>query len=211
MIDRDKKMWDYIERCRKRDRISVTAALDVRPFHMTAYEAEFDLSFPEISATAFIGQFVSIYRGCEICNHVRIGDYASVREGAIIMARTVIGCYTRIEPGCMVGNDVKIQGHCYLSPGVMIAEKCFLGMGVVFTDDKSMGRDPERNKKKISAVVKRGARIGANTVINPGITIGENALIGMGSVVTKDVPSNTKAWGNPARFQGNPKEDWEIV
>ena len=41
--------------------------------------------------------------------------------------------------------------------------------------------------------------IGGNTVINPGVTIGSNVVIGSGSVVTKDIPDNTIAAGNPCR------------
>ena len=41
--------------------------------------------------------------------------------------------------------------------------------------------------------------IGANAVVLPGITIGDNVVIGAGSVVTKDIPSNVVAVGNPCR------------
>lgn len=41
--------------------------------------------------------------------------------------------------------------------------------------------------------------IGGNVVINPGVTIGENTVIGSGSVVTKDIPSNVIAMGNPCK------------
>ena len=41
--------------------------------------------------------------------------------------------------------------------------------------------------------------IGANVVICPGVTIGDNAVIGAGSVVTKDIPDNVCAAGNPCR------------
>ena len=41
--------------------------------------------------------------------------------------------------------------------------------------------------------------IGGNTVINPGVTIGSNVVIGSGSVITKDIPSNCIAAGNPCR------------
>jgi acetyltransferase-like isoleucine patch superfamily enzyme len=41
--------------------------------------------------------------------------------------------------------------------------------------------------------------IGANSIVLPGIRIGDNCIIGAGSVVTKDVPSNCIAVGNPAR------------
>lgn len=41
--------------------------------------------------------------------------------------------------------------------------------------------------------------IGGSTVINPGVTIGSNVVIGSGSVVTKDIPDNTVAVGNPCK------------
>ncbi len=45
----------------------------------------------------------------------------------------------------------------------------------------------------------RNVWIGANTVVLPGVTIGENSVIGAGSVVTKDIPSDVVAVGNPCR------------
>ena len=41
--------------------------------------------------------------------------------------------------------------------------------------------------------------IGGNTVILPGVTIGNNVVIGAGSVVSKDIPDNKIAVGNPCR------------
>lgn len=41
--------------------------------------------------------------------------------------------------------------------------------------------------------------IGGSTVVNPGVTIGDNTVIGSGSVVTKDIPANVIAVGNPCR------------
>lgn len=41
--------------------------------------------------------------------------------------------------------------------------------------------------------------IGGNTVINPGVKIGNNVVIGSGSVVTKDIPDNMLAYGNPCK------------
>jgi maltose O-acetyltransferase len=42
--------------------------------------------------------------------------------------------------------------------------------------------------------------IGGNTVINPGVKIGNNVVIGSGSVVTKDIPDNMLAFGNPCKI-----------
>lgn len=45
--------------------------------------------------------------------------------------------------------------------------------------------------------------IGGHSVINPGVTIGKNSVIGSGSVVTKDIPENVIAVGNPCRVIRN--------
>ena len=45
--------------------------------------------------------------------------------------------------------------------------------------------------------------IGGNVVVLPGVTIGDNVTIGAGSVVTKDIPSNTVAHGNPCKIVKN--------
>ena len=55
--------------------------------------------------------------------------------------------------------------------------------------------------------------VGGNTTINPGVTIGDNVVIGSGSVVTKDIPSNVVAAGNPCRvireITEKDKEFWQ--
>ena len=65
--------------------------------------------------------------------------------------------------------------------------------------------------------------IGAGSVILPGVTIGDNTVIGAGSVVTKDIPENVVAVGNPCRvlreigerdreyYFKNRKIDWESI
>lgn len=45
--------------------------------------------------------------------------------------------------------------------------------------------------------------IGGNVVVLPGIRIGDNVVIGAGSIVTKDIPSNVVAVGNPCRIIRN--------
>lgn len=51
----------------------------------------------------------------------------------------------------------------------------------------------------ISVTIGNNVWIGGNAVISPGVTIGDNVVIGAGSVVTKDIPSNVVAAGNPCR------------
>lgn len=47
--------------------------------------------------------------------------------------------------------------------------------------------------------LKKNAWLGARVTVLPGVTIGENAIVGSGAIVTKDIPDNTIAVGNPAR------------
>ena len=44
-----------------------------------------------------------------------------------------------------------------------------------------------------------GVWIGAGSVLLPGVSIGDNSVIGAGSIVTKDIPANVVAVGNPCR------------
>ncbi|MFF4235579.1 sugar O-acetyltransferase [Actinomadura geliboluensis] len=62
---------------------------------------------------------------------------------------------------------------------------------------------PERRRAKLEAaepiVIEDNVWLGGGTIVLPGVTIGENSVIGAGAVVTKDVPANVVAVGNPAR------------
>lgn len=52
----------------------------------------------------------------------------------------------------------------------------------------------------LPVTIEDGVWIGGNTVINPNVTIGKNSVIGSGSVVTKDIPANVIAVGNPCKI-----------
>ncbi len=59
---------------------------------------------------------------------------------------------------------------------------------------------PELNIKSKPVIIKDRAFIGGDVIILKGVTIGEEAVVGMGAVVTKDVPAGEIWAGNPARF-----------
>lgn len=63
--------------------------------------------------------------------------------------------------------------------------------------------DPELRRKvaqyNIPVHIGSNVWIGAGAVILPGVTIGDNSVVGAGSIVTKDIPANVVAVGNPCR------------
>jgi acetyltransferase-like isoleucine patch superfamily enzyme len=86
----------------------------------------------------------------------------------------------------------------------------FLGPGVILTNDKlPRAINPDGSLKsdadwQVSPIcIKRGASIGAGSVVLPGVTIGEFAMIGAGTVVTRDVPSHGLVYGNPGHIHGH--------
>ncbi|MFD0769303.1 sugar O-acetyltransferase [Bacillus sp. CGMCC 1.60114] len=84
---------------------------------------------------------------------------------------------------------------------VRIGDDCMIGPNVgIYTAGHSI-EPKDRNKSGYAIPIKIGNNvwIGGNCVILPGTTIGDNSIIAAGSVVTKDVPPNTVAVGNPAK------------
>ena len=68
------------------------------------------------------------------------------------------------------------------------------------TEDFSAAVDYLSNNKNVDAdKIGKNVWIGSDCTILPGVTIGDGAIIGAGSVVTKSIPANTIAVGNPAR------------
>jgi len=140
---------------------------------------------------------------------VKIWHQAQVRERAHIGANCIIGKGAYIDFEVSIGKNSKIQNGVYVYHGVTVEEGVFLGPGVILTNDREpRAINPDGSQKsdadwEISPIlVKRGAAIGARTVVVCGVTIGEFALVGAGSVVTKDVPPQGLVYGNPAQLRG---------
>jgi acetyltransferase-like isoleucine patch superfamily enzyme len=134
-----------------------------------------------------LSKFINLY-GCEI------GD------------ETKIGAFVEIQKNATVGKHCKISSHTFICEGVTIEDNVFVGHSVAFINDTyprsttAEGQlQTEADWKVEKTLVKKGASIGSGSTILSKVTIGENAIVGAGSVVTRDIPPNSVAYGNPAR------------
>ena len=85
---------------------------------------------------------------------------------------------------------------------IYVGDYTMFGPGVtVATAGHPIQPDLRQKGMQYNAPVRIGKNcwIGAGAIILPGVTIGDNVVIGAGSVVTKDIPSNVVAVGNPCR------------
>ena len=114
-----------------------------------------------------------------------------------------------------IGSNTYIGDDCLLSSAAEIAigENVLIAHGVQIFDNDSHPVDPKARLQDYASLqtdgcretiasapirIASGAWIGFNAILLKGITVGENSIVAAGSVVTKDVPANTIAAGNPA-------------
>lgn len=91
---------------------------------------------------------------------------------------------------------------------IVLEERVMLGPNVgLYTaahplreiERRQVAGEQEGLEYALPITIKAGAWLGANVIVLPGVTIGENAVIGAGSVVTRDIPADCVAVGNPAK------------
>lgn len=111
--------------------------------------------------------------------------------------------YTDCGVNIKIGRNVFINACCRFQDqgGIEIGDNSLVGHNVTIA---TLNHDfnPQRRANLTPKAVKIGKNvwIGSDSTILPGIEIGDGAIIGAGSVVTKDIPPNTVAAGNPARI-----------
>lgn len=114
---------------------------------------------------------------------------------------TTIGksCFANFNFTVQDDAEVTIGDHCNFGPNVTIVTP----IHPMLPDERRLMKDKDGNEKRLcyAKPVKIGndCWFGANVVVCPGVTIGDNCVIGAGSVVTRDVPPNSFAAGNPCR------------
>lgn len=111
---------------------------------------------------------------CDYGKHIRVGKRFFANFNLVVLDEGLV----------TIGDD------CFLGPNISILTACH-------------STDPvERNTRMEWAkpvTIGNNCWIGGNVTILPGVTIGDNVTIGAGSVVVKNIESNSVAVGNPAR------------
>jgi acetyltransferase-like isoleucine patch superfamily enzyme len=126
-----------------------------------------------------------IYGGVEIGRNLQTGHNVVIREENNIGDDFSIWNNSVIDYGCRIGNGVKIHCNCYVAQFTVIEDNAFMAPGVT---------------------IAKGVQIGVNATILPYVKIGEGCLVGAGSVVTRDLPPYSLAYGCPAEVRGDVRD-----
>ena len=142
----------------------------LKPSARTEREAIIRQMFAEVGADPWIEAPFQMDIGIT----TRLGDRVYINHN----------CYLLDAGGVTIGNDVRIGPNC----GIYTPEHAF---------DPALRAAGYEHSRPI--VIGDNVWIGGHVAILGGVTIGENSIIGAGSVVTRDIPANVIAAGNPCR------------
>ncbi|MFT4005340.1 MAG: sugar O-acetyltransferase [Lacrimispora sp.] len=128
----------------------------------------------------------------------------------MILGKTGEHVYIEQPFRCDYGKNIEVGENFYANYNCTILDvgKVIIGDNVMFAPNVSIytaGHPLHPDSRNsgyeygISITIGNNVWIGGNAVINPGVKIGNNVVIGAGSVVTKDIPDNMIAVGNPCR------------
>ena len=137
---------------------------------------------------------LSDVQSSSIGNNTRIWQFVVVLPGAAIGDDCNICSHCFIENDVVIGDRVTIKCGVQIWDGITIGNDVFIGPNVTFCNDK-YPKSGNKDFNLLRTKVEDNVSIGANSTILPGVTIGENSLIGAASIITKDVPANTKVIG----------------
>lgn len=120
-----------------------------------------------------------------------------------VRGKIEIGDYVLLTPGLkmIAAREIKVEDAVMIASDVLISDSDWHGIY-----DRTT---PPGDGRPI--LIKKNAWIGQRAIIGKGVTIGENSIIGAGSVVTRDVPDNVVAAGNPVRVVKELDSEREMI
>ena len=161
-------------------------------------------------STIQYGAFIE--HDCNIGKHCRIGTTAVLRRETNIGDHSVFGSLSASEGKNWIGNHVLIHSQCHLTTGIIIEDWVFIAPLFVGANDPDLLHGRRRMQKFLPKAphIKFGSAIAVNVSVLPGVVIGRECLIGASSLVTKDVPDFSVAYGVPARVAKSVEERWKL-
>jgi len=153
-----------------------------------------------------------IENDCNIGKHCRIGTNTVLRRETNIGDHSIFGSLSASEGKNWIGNHVLIHSQCHLTTGIIIEDWVFIAPMFVGANDPKMLHGRRRVEKFIpqGPHIKFGSGIAVNVTILPGVVIGRECIIGASSLVTKDVPDFSIAFGAPARVARSVEDKWRL-
>ncbi len=127
--------------------------------------------------------YANLISNSSIVSHsTQLGKALLIDHQCAISSQTSIGFGVSIKRGAKIGHHNTIGDFVDINPGVVTAGNVHIS---------------------------RGCEIGSGSIFNNNVTVGENTFIGSGSVVTKSIPANCIAYGNPCKVV-RPNDIWSI-
>ncbi|MCU6770344.1 Putative acetyltransferase SACOL2570 [uncultured Bacteroides sp.] len=143
-------------------------------FFKKAYSTEITIG-DNFSAVSIVKESNLVKRPCTIQTN-RKGACLKIGNN-VRMSGCIIACFKNIK----IGDNVRIGGNCTIFDGDF------------HLDDSRVGQPRD-------IVIEDNVWLGYEVIVLKGVHIGANSVIGAGSVVTKDIPSNSVAAGNPCKI-----------
>ena len=120
------------------------------------------------------------------------------------------GAYVKPPLSVDYGENISLGDRVFVNynltaldvAAITIGDDCLLGPNVqLLTPTHPVAIEPRRDKLEAALPITLGRNVwlGGGVIVCPGVTIGDNSVVGAGSVVTRDIPANVVAVGNPAR------------
>jgi maltose O-acetyltransferase len=139
-------------------------------------------------------------------------DEAEERRRILVELLGSVGEGVEIRPPfyCDYGSNIRIGARTFANFGLVALDV----ISIVIGDDVQIGpnvqlltpthpteAEPRRAKEEAAKAITISDNVwlGGGVIVCPGVTIGENTVVGAGAVVTRDLPANVVAVGNPAR------------